>query len=88
MFSDPLGNGNITDAVQTQGVLNIVIGENLAFSSEPNLNSFINWYMGLVTGSESWGLPDSFSILVRIMSMLGIFSGIFLLSEVRNILRV
>lgn len=86
VFSDPLRNGNITDAVQEQGLVHLVIGEDIAFSSEPDLGSFIMWYMGLVTGSETWGLPDSFSILVRIMSMLGIFSGIFLMSEVRRII--
>ena len=86
IFSDPLGNGNITDAVMVQGMLSVVIGEDVSFTSEPDLASFTSWYMGLVTGSESWGLPDSFSILVRIMTMLGIFSGIFLLSEIRNII--
>lgn len=86
IFQDPLREGNITKAVQDTGSLTVVIAEDVAFSSEPDLNSFLSWYLGLVTGSESWGLPESFGILVRIMTMLGIFSGIFLMSEVRRII--
>ena len=86
LIQDPSRQGNITEAVMESGVIQVVIAEDVAFSSEPDLNSFMSWYLGLVTGSETWGLPDSFSILVRIMSMLGIFSGIFLLSEVRRII--
>lgn len=86
LFQDPLREGNISKAVQETGVLTLVIAEDVAFSSEPDLNSFMSWYLGLVTGSETWGLPDSFGILVRIMTMLGIFSGIFLLSEIRRII--
>ena len=86
LIQDPTGQGNITDAVMDEGMIQVVIAEDVAFSSEPDLNSFMSWYLGLVTGSETWGLPDSFGILVRIMSMLGIFSGIFLLSEVRRII--
>lgn len=86
IFQDPLREGNITKAVRETGVLTVVIAEDVAFSSEPDLNSFMSWYLGLVTGSESWGLPESFGILVRIMTMLGIFSGIFLMSEVRRII--
>jgi hypothetical protein len=86
IFSDPSGNWNVSEAVMDTGIVNVIIAEDVAWSSEPDLNSFTSWYLGLVTGSESWGLPDSFSILVRIMSMLGIFSGIFLLSEARRII--
>ena len=86
LIQDPSRQGNITEAVMESGVIQVVIAEDVAFSSEPDLNSFMSWYLGLVTGSETWGLPDSFGILVRIMSMLGIFSGIFLLSEVRRII--
>ena len=86
VFQDSSGENNITKAVMETGLLTVVIAEDVAWSSEPDLGSFMSWYLGLVTGSETWGLPDSFSILVRIMTMLGIFSGIFLMSEIRRIL--
>jgi hypothetical protein len=85
-ITDPLRQGNITRAVMEDGNVTLTICENVAWASEPDLNSFVNWYLGLVTGAESWGLPESFSILVRIFTMMGIFSGIFLMSEVRRIL--
>ncbi len=88
IFQDPSGEGNISKAVQETGVLNLVIAEDIAFSSEPDLNSFMSWYLGRVTGSETWGLPDSFGILVRIMTMLGIFSGVFLLIEARRLIKI
>lgn len=86
--TDPELEGNITRAVMEDGLVTVTIAQDVAWSSEPDLQSFMSWYMGLVTGSESWGLPDSFQILVRIMSMLGIFSGIFLLIEARRLIKV
>ena len=88
LIQDPSGQGNITEAVMDSGMIQVVIAEDVSWASEPDLNSFMSWYLGLVTGSESWGLPDSFSILVRIMSMLGIFSGIFLLIEARRLIKI
>lgn len=85
-ITDPLKQGNITRAVMEDGNLTLTLAENMAWASSPSLTKFLSWYIGLVTGSETWGLPDSFSILVRIMTMLGIFSGIFLMSELRRIL--
>ena len=88
LIQDPSRQGNITEAVMDSGMIQVVIAEDVSWASEPDLNSFMSWYLGLVTGSESWGLPDSFSILVRIMSMLGIFSGIFLLIEARRLIKI
>lgn len=87
-ITDPLKQGNITRAVQEDGNLTLTLGENMAWASEPSLTKFMSWYIGLVTGSETWGLPDSFSILVRIMTMLGIFSGVFLMIEARRLLKL
>lgn len=87
-ITDPLKQGNITRAVQEDGNLTLTLAEDISWADEPNLATFMSWYIGLVTGSESWGLPDSFSILVRIMTMLGIFSGIFLLIEARRLIKV
>lgn len=88
LIQDPSGQGNITEAVMDSGIIQVVIAEDVAWSSEPDLTAFMSWYLGLVTGSETWGLPDSFGILVRIMSMLGIFSGIFLLIEARRLIKI
>jgi len=84
-ITDPLKEGNITRAVQEDGEITLTICENIAWAETPSLNSFISWYFGLVTGTESWGLPDNFAIVVRVMTLLGMFSGIFLLSELRRI---
>lgn len=88
LITDPLKQGNITRAVMDDGNLTLTLGENMAWADEPDLGTFMSWYIGLVTGSETWGLPDSFSILVRIMTMLGIFSGVFLLIEARRLIKV
>ena len=87
-ITDPLKQGNITRATQIDGNLTLTLAEDISWADEPNLSTFMSWYIGLVTGSETWGLPDSFSILVRIMTMLGIFSGIFLLIEARRLVKV
>lgn len=84
-ITDPLKQGNITRAVQVDGNLTLTLAQNVAWSETPGVSSFINWYFGLVTGSESFGLPDNFAIIVRIMTLLGMFAGIFLLSELRRI---
>ena len=87
-ITDPLKQGNITRATQIDGNLTLTLAEDISWASEPNLATFMSWYIGLVTGSETWGLPDSFSILVRIFTMVGIFSGIFLLIEARRLIKV
>ena len=84
-ITDPLKQGNITHAVLVDGNLTLTLAENMAFAEEPNVSTFISWYLGLVTGTESWGLPDNFSIIVRVMTLLGMFAGVFLLSELRRI---
>ncbi len=84
-ITDPLKQGNITRAVQVDGNLTLTLAQNVAWAEEPNITSFISWYFGLVTGTESFGLPDNFAIIVRIMTLLGMFAGIFLLSELRRI---
>ena len=84
-ITDPSKQGNITHAVMVDGNLTLTLAQDMAWSEEPNVASFMSWYAGLVTGSETWGLPDNFAIIVRIMTLLGIFSGVFLLSELRRI---
>jgi len=84
-ITDPLKQGNITHAVLVDGNLTLTLCQNIAWAEEPNVTSFISWYFGLVTGSESFGLPDNFAIVIRIMTLLGMFAGIFLLSELRRI---
>lgn len=85
-ITDPLKDGNITRAVQEDGEITLTLCQNIAWSESPSLTSFMSWYFGLVTGTETWGLPDNFSIIVRVMTLLGMFAGIFLLSELRRII--
>jgi hypothetical protein len=87
-ITDPLKQDNMTRAVQEDGNLTLTLAQDVAWAEEADLSNFISWYIGLVTGSETWGLPDSFSILVRLMTLLGIFSGVFLLIEARRLIRV
>lgn len=84
-FTDPLKEGNITRAIQENGIVTLTIAENMNWATDENVRTFVSWYVGLVTGSESWGLPPSFNILVKVMSLLGIFSGMWLLIEARRI---
>ena len=84
-ITDPAKQGNITHAVLVDGNLTLTLAQNVAWAEEPSVTSFISWYFGLVTGSESFGLPENFAIIVRIMTLLGMFAGIFLLSELRRI---
>jgi hypothetical protein len=87
-ITDPLKLANISRAVTDDGIITVTIAKNMDWASENSLNTFVSWYIGLVTGSETWGLPASFSILVRVMTMLGIFSGIFLMAEARRLIKV
>jgi hypothetical protein len=87
-FTDPEKEGNITRAIMDDGNVTLTIAKNMDWADEANLNTFISWYIGLITGSETWGLPPSFSIIVRVMSLLGIFSAIFLMAEARQITKI
>ena len=86
-ITDPLKEGNITRAVYEDGIVTCTLCEDLGWYEEPSIARFISWYTGLVTGSESWGLPEEFSIIVQIMTLLGIFSAVFLLSDLRRIVK-
>jgi hypothetical protein len=87
-FTDPQKQGNISRALSLDGELTLTIVKNMNWADAAALNTFVSWYIGLVTGSETWGLPPSFSIIVRVMTMLGIFSGIFLMVEARRLIKI
>lgn len=84
-FTDPLKQGNISRAVMDDGNVTITIAEDLGWREDMNLRNFVSWYIGLVTGSDTWGLPAFFTLAIQIMTTIGFFSAIFLLKELLRV---
>lgn len=70
-------NHNITEAVLNQGEVNITVGEPINFNDFTGEN-FMNWYWGLVSGSENYGLPAFVQWLFQIQAILLIFSAVII----------
>ena len=82
LITDPDKEGNITSAVYDDGIIQVTIGENLNMQEAIGLRNFVRWYSGLVLGTEDFGLPPFFQIIVRILTILSIFSVYLLIKDI------
>jgi hypothetical protein len=65
-----MANGNVT----------VTIGR--AFEpSAPDLFSFVGWYLGVITGLQTFGLPAVFLWILRMFTIIGILSAVLLARE-------
>lgn len=68
---------NITDAVLVHGEVNVTAGKPVDFE-DLDASNFIQWYWGLLTGSQSYGLPAFVQWLFQIQAVLLIFSAVII----------
>lgn len=76
---------NITTAVYEYGTLTVTLGEGWEEQTSFNFRNFVTWYLGLIIGDQTWGLPDVFSWLIRILSALTILSAVIIAKELIKI---
>ena len=79
-FTDPEKLGNITRAVYDDGTVGIILAETANWR-DPNMISFISWYANIVTGTNSYGLPPQFNIVVQLITALSILSLALIVKE-------
>lgn len=78
-------SSNITTAVYTDGVLNVTLGYALEDEVNFNFAQFVNWYMSLLLGGESYGLPVFFTWIIRIISAISVLSAILLAKDLTRL---
>ena len=80
-FNDPEGLGDITRAIYEDGTVSVIVAESINYQTEPNMRAFISWYANIVTGTNSYGLPPQFNIVVQLITALSILSLALLVKE-------
>lgn len=80
-ITPPEEDMNITEAVYDEGVLTVTIGEGYSEEEKFNFQSFVTWYIGIIVGDQTWGLPPFFSWIVRILSVMTILSALIVAKE-------
>lgn len=74
-------SSNINTAVYTDAKLNVTLGYALSEESSFNFMQFVNWYMTLIIGGESFGLPGVFTWILRVVSAITLLSAILLAKD-------
>jgi hypothetical protein len=82
IIRDPDGLGNITDAVYNDSEILVILAENLDIQSGAGMRNFVRWYSGLILGTDDFGLPSFFGIIVKIMTIIGVVSVYLLLKDI------
>ncbi|MHC4573389.1 MAG: hypothetical protein ACYS76_04545 [Planctomycetota bacterium] len=72
---------NITYAVNTVGHINVTIGKAFEETTDFNFMRFASWYVSIMVGGSSWGLPDIFAWITRILGALSILATVMLARE-------
>lgn len=80
-FTDPEQEHNMTRAVYDDGIVTVTVAESITFTNDVNLMTFVSWYAGMITGSNSYGLPSIFNIIMQAISALAMLSVIILAKE-------
>ena len=80
-FTDPLLEHNITRAIYEDGTVTVTVAESITFNDNVNLMTFVSWYAGMITGTNSYGLPSVFNIVLQVISVLSLLSVVILAKE-------
>ncbi|MBA7663182.1 hypothetical protein ES703_71221 [subsurface metagenome] len=80
-FTDPAQEHNITRAVFDDGIITATVAESVTISGNVNLMTFVSWYAGMITGTNSYGLPSIFNVIIQAISALSMLSVIILIKE-------
>ncbi len=79
-------HGNISHAIWIDGNLNVTVLKSFDETEDRfNFWSFIGWYTSLLIGDQSYGLPDIFSWIIRILAAVSILAVILLTKELTRV---
>ena len=78
-FSDPEQEHNISRAVYDDGIITVTVAESISFGDRVHLMTFVSWYAGMVTGTNSYGLPSVFNIVLQLINVLSLLSVVVLI---------
>lgn len=77
---------NISKSIWEDGTLNVTIAKSFDDTEQRfNFWSFVGWYTSLLIGDQSWGLPDIFSWIIRILAAVSIFAAIMLTKDLTRV---
>lgn len=79
LFTVYPGCGNITYTIAV-GNITLTIGRGFDTGSQDTL-AFGNWFLGLVFGWDTGGMPDFFVWVVRLIALIGLASAVLLVRE-------
>ena len=79
-----LDPNNITEAVYTDGELTITLGSIRAADGSFDGGDFIDFYWDMLIGANDWGLPASMEWIIRILTVMTVFSAVLLGREILN----
>ena len=78
---------SFTDEVMTYGEMNMTIGR--AFNENQgggfSFGEFITFYLGLISGGDTFGLPWYFSWLMRLISAISVLTAIMLIKDLTRL---
>lgn len=72
---------NISYAVNTEGHINVTIGKAFEADAGFNFMRFASWYVSIMVGGQSWGLPAIFGWITKLLGALSILATIMLARE-------
>ena len=88
IFTIPLNSSDgtllypdIATAVINGSMVTLTLGRSFKIGEAPNLWAFTNWYSRLISGSESYGMPDILIWVMRFMALLTIMVGFMFVVE-------
>lgn len=77
----PADNNNMTQAVYVTGILMITVGKPMFTGETFDFIRYVEWYWGILTTGQNYGLPVAFQWLLRILAVLFLTSAIMFARE-------
>ncbi|MBA7491600.1 hypothetical protein ES702_02148 [subsurface metagenome] len=80
-FTDPEQEHNMTRAIYDDGTVTVTVAESLTITEDVNFMTFVSWYAGMITGTNNYGLPSIFNVVLQSIGALSLLSVIILAKE-------
>lgn len=77
-------DNNITEAILTQGIVNITLGTSVDFNQVDHVK-FMSWYWGLLSNTNTYNLPAPVAWIFRVQAILLIFTSIIIARDLTRI---
>jgi len=75
-----LDSKNITESI-ADGIVTVSLARTVSQEENINLRSFVDWYNSLLIGDKLYGMPSFFTWIVRLSTILGLFSVVLVIKE-------